>query len=76
MEYFAGTKSLGVYKAKTAAQGFSFVVVSFPDEKVTRVKITSGNGFLGTGIKDISDGGLKDLVVMDDFLYDEPKQLN
>lgn len=76
VEYFAGTKSLGVYKAKVSAQGFSFVGVGFPDEKVTSVKITSGNGVLGTGIKDISNGGSKDLVVMDDFLYDEPKQLN
>jgi len=76
IEYFAGTKSLGVYKAKTAPQGFSFLGISFPDEKVTRVKITSGNGVLGTGIKDISDGGAKDLVVMDDFIYDEPKQSN
>jgi hypothetical protein len=76
VEYFNGTKSLGVFAATTAPQGFSFVGVSFPEEKVTRVKITSGNGLLGTGIKDISDGGTKDLVVMDDFLYDEPKTNN
>ena len=76
VEYFAGTKSLGKYKAKANAQGFSFVGVSFPDDKVTSVKITSGNGVLGAGIKDISSGGTKDLVVMDDFFYDEPKPLN
>ncbi|MEP6947800.1 MAG: hypothetical protein ABI863_00935 [Ginsengibacter sp.] len=40
------------------------------------VKITAGNGLLATGVKDITDGGTKDLVVMDDFIYDEPKQLN
>lgn len=76
VEYFNGTKSLGIYKATPAAQGFSFVGVSFPDEKVTMVKITAGNGLLATGVKDISNGGTKDLVVMDDFIYDEPKQLN
>ncbi len=76
VEYFNGPKSLGIYKATPAAQGFSFVGVSFPDEKVTMVKITAGNGLLATGVKDISNGGSKDLVVMDDFIYDEPKQLN
>lgn len=76
VEFFSGTKSLGSYKVKTSPQGFSFLGVTFPDEKLTSVKIRSGNGLLATGVKDISDGGSKDLVVMDDFFYDEPKQLN
>ena len=76
VEFFNGTKSLGIYTATPAAQGFSLVGVSFPQEKITRVKITSGNGLLAAGVKDISDGGNKDLVVMDDFLYDEPKTNN
>ncbi len=76
VEYFNGTKSLGVFAASPAAQGFSLLGVRFPEEKITRVKITSGNGLLGAGVKDISDGGTKDLVVMDDFLYDEPKTNN
>ena len=75
IEYFNGSKSLGVFKAATAPQGFTVLGVSFPDEKITRVKIIAGNGLLGAGIKDITNGGAKDLVVMDDFIYSEPKAL-
>jgi hypothetical protein len=77
IELFSGNQSLGVFTApaKNATGGFSFLGVYSSAFKITRVKITSGNGALGAGVKDISDGGLKDLVVYDDFFYDEPKQL-
>lgn len=75
IEYFQGTKSLGSFKVppSTNQSNFSFLGVYFPNNKVTRVKITSGNGSLAKDIKDVSNEGLKDLVVMDDFLYSEPK---
>ena len=47
----------------------SFFGVVFPDARIARVRITSGDVALGP-----SDGRL-DVVVMDDFIYGEPKAL-
>ncbi|MBC7889178.1 MAG: hypothetical protein H7Z13_14980 [Ferruginibacter sp.] len=77
LEFYNGNKSLGIFKAqpKSVTGSFSFLGVHFATEKVTRIKITAGNSHFAPGIKDLSDGGNKDLVSYDDFFYDEPKQL-
>jgi hypothetical protein len=76
LEYFSGNESLGVFMAPPGKQeGQAFVGVTFPDKRVTRVRITCGSGILAPGSKDMSDGGGKDLVVLDDMFYNEPKAL-
>lgn len=74
VEFFEDYKSLGVFKApvRNDANGHSFLGVHFSDNKITRVKITAGNAALAKDVKDISEGGNKDLVVLDDFFYSEP----
>lgn len=66
----AGNVSLGTFFAAALAgsENFSFLGISFADAIVTRVRITSGNAALATGVLD----GTRDLVVMDDFIYGEP----
>lgn len=72
LEFFSADKSLGKYfvPAKDGSN-FSFLGVWFPNEKITRVQI-SHEGPLDSGEADISQNGQSDLVVMDNFLYNEP----
>jgi hypothetical protein len=71
IEFFEGDKSLGKFNvpAGTGGNGFSFLGVVFPDNKVTRVTITSGSAGISGGYKYNAND---DLVVMDDFFYSEP----
>jgi len=57
------------------AQGFTFVGAVFESAIVARVLITSGEAALDATSADVSAGGTKDLVVMDDFIYGEPQPL-
>ena len=67
IEYFSGLSSLGRFSAPVANNGLSFLGVRFDaGERVTRVRITSGNAALGP-----NDGGGIDVVAMDDFIFRE-----
>ncbi|HET9531142.1 MAG TPA: hypothetical protein VFQ92_12370, partial [Blastocatellia bacterium] len=62
--------SLGVFFAPPADNGLSFVGVVFnAGERVSRVRITSGNVAPGPTA---NDDMTSDVVVMDDFIYGEP----
>jgi hypothetical protein len=65
----ANGNSLGTFFAPAVSgnETFSFLGVSFGSAVVSRVRITSGNTALGP-----NDGGLVDVVAMDDFIYGEP----
>lgn len=75
LEFFHDDKSLGKFfvPVHDATSNFSFLGVHFNEQVVTSVRIGHGNGKLVTAEKDISNGGTHDIVVLDDFLYDEPK---
>ena len=70
--------SLGVYHAPPCPGGFSFVGVQFPTPLVAAIDIRSGHGPLGADAADVSDrklGPARDLVIMDDFIYGEPRAI-
>lgn len=71
IEFFEGDKSLGKFNvpARSDNNGFSFLGVVFPDNKVTRVTITTGSAGITGGYKYNAND---DLVIMDDFFYSEP----
>lgn len=75
LELFNGSQSLGVFFAPTRSDsdGLSFLGVKFNGQVVTHASITTGQGALGAGIEDVSNGGTLDLVVLDNILYSEPQ---
>ena len=72
MEFFSEERPLGKFfvPAKNGSN-FSFLGVYFKNEKVTRISVAH-DSHLDAGQKDISDNGPADLVIMDNFLWNEP----
>jgi hypothetical protein len=73
IEFFNEDRSLGKFFAPVHdnTSNHSFLGVYFPSGKITHVTI-GHEGKLADGEKDISQGGTKDLVAFDDFIYSEP----
>jgi hypothetical protein len=74
LEFFGNEGSLGRFEPPQRSGGsLSFLGVAFDQKIVTRVRIVSGTTAPAAGVRDRSAGGNGDLVIMDDFLYDEPQ---
>jgi len=76
IEFFdADDNRIGVVTAPNhgGAQLLSFVGAVFEAPIVARVRITSGEAALTATNVDVTAGGAADLVVMDDFVYGEPR---
>jgi hypothetical protein len=68
--FYRGPDLIGEFKApRKGKDGFSFLGVYLPNDFATSVRIVSGTHSVG---KDVLELG-KDLVVMDDFIYSEPR---
>jgi hypothetical protein len=77
MQYFdASGASLGTFSVPNVAGAtgtLSFLGVLFnAGEQVSRVRITAGNAALSAAA---NDGGLTDLVAIDDLIYSEPRSV-
>jgi hypothetical protein len=73
VEYFDADGDLlfsGLVPPSPHANGLSFFGIVFPDARIARVQITSGNVAPGP-----NDDRQHDIVVMDDFIYGEPQPL-
>ncbi len=79
IQYFdAAGASLGTFfvPAASGSETFSFLGVSFTEGPIiSRVRITNGNVAPGAGVTD-QNGDLRDVVVMDDFLFGEPQAIS
>jgi hypothetical protein len=73
LEYFDEDDDLLFSSFVPASPGegtFSFLAIVFEDARIARVRITTGNRAAGE-----DDGGKRDIVMMDDFIYGEPHKL-
>jgi hypothetical protein len=74
LEVFNNETSLGKYFAlpQTQTSKHSFVGISFTNAVITKVKVTHGDASFTSNFKDISNGGIYDIVAVDDMIYAEP----
>ena len=73
VEYFdAGGKSVvsSFVPASPGDASLSFLGIVFPDARIARVGITTGNAIPGP-----DDDGSRDIVMLDDYIYGEPQPL-
>ena len=64
-----------VAPVRSDAAGLSFAGANFAQALVAHVRITLGTGSLGTNAIDVTAGGTADLVVVDNFIYGEPRHI-
>ena len=79
IEYFDvyGTRLLTVTVPRSSdANGLSFAGAVFAERIVARVRITSGDTPIGPDDNVKGAGKKRDIVVMDDFIYGEPRSSN
>jgi hypothetical protein len=72
IEYFDQNHKLlfsSLVPAAPGDAGLSFLGIVFADARIARVRITTGDRAPG------ADDTLKDIVMMDDFLYGEPQAI-
>jgi hypothetical protein len=77
LEFFSPFgNSLGTFAAPAApgTATFSFLGVIFDNPAIARVRITTGNSVLSDSATE-GAGSAVDVVVMDDFLYSEPRAI-
>ena len=60
---------------RSDAAGLSFAGAKFPDAIIARVRITLGTAPLSATTSDVTAGGTSDIVVVDNFLFGEPKRI-
>jgi hypothetical protein len=71
---YINPRGVVVHKAvvpTSTSGGLSFVGVQFQSDKIAKVRITAGNAVLNSWNND--NNSVIDLVVMDDFIYGEPR---
>jgi hypothetical protein len=81
IEYFdaAGNQLLKVIVPRRSdARGLSFAGATFPSASVARVRITAGDTPIDASAFDVVTGPDErhDIVVMDDFIYGQPRAIN